>query len=449
VRSAALGGWSEGRPLASGSGRRILWLLIFGLVFGVVGAGLALVYSRGHRLLGNSRFSPIAQTRDFYEIAVNPQEAFSGHDRINILCLGLDRNWTRKGMPYTKEVRSDTMIVVSLDLPRRKAYALSVPRDLRVEIPDHGHSRINDAHRFGGIALTIETVQNFLGVHLDYYAIVKLGAVRRLVDAVGGIDVEVEKDMDYDDNWGQLHIHLKQGPQHLSGEEIEGYMRFRHDNEGDFGRMRRQQQVFRTISKTLKSPVIVFKFDELLTVLEQNLDTNLSRKQLMALGRMFSETGPDDLVTETVPAENSPRNGIAYLEVLEEPKEALVDWLLHGNAMAEHRLIDVELLNGCRSQTTTEWVRELLTGQEFPTRYRGRADRGNYAITRIIDHGRHPGAARRVLETLASGELSFDKRSWGPAVTVIVGADLRDHPDSVYSSATASRETTPAPVTNP
>jgi LCP family protein required for cell wall assembly len=435
--------------LASGSRRRILWLLVLGLVFAVVGAGLALVYSRGHRLLGNTRFSPIAQTRDFYQIAVNPQEAFAGHDRVNILCLGLDRNWTRKGMPYTKDVRSDTMLVVSLDLPRRKAYALSVPRDLRVEIPDHGHSRINDAHRFGGIPLTIETVQNLLGVRLDYYAIVKLGAVRRLVDAVGGIDVEVEKDMDYDDNWGQLHIHLKQGPAHLDGEQIEGYMRFRHDSEGDFGRMRRQQQVFRTLSKTLKSPVILFKFDDLLTILEQNLDTNLSRKQLMALGRMFSETGPGDLITDTVPAVDRPRDGIAYLEVLEEPKETLVDWLLRGNAMAEHRLIEVELLNGCRSQTTTEWVRELLDGQEFPTRNRGRADRGNYVTTRIIDHGRHANAARRVQEALGTGELSFEKRTWGPAVTVIIGADLRDHPDSVYSSSTASSETTPGPATTP
>src|SRR5262249_27278401 len=119
-------------------------------------------------------------------------------------------------------------------------------------------------------------------------------------------------------------------------------------------------------------------------------------------------------------------------------------WLLRGNALAEHRLIDVELLNGCRSQTTTESVRELLYGQEFPVRNRGRADRSDYATTRIIDHGRHPSAARRVLETIGSGTLSYDKRAWGPAVTVIVGADLRDHPDSVYSSATAS-STTAAP----
>jgi LCP family protein required for cell wall assembly len=418
------------------------------LIF-IAAAGLAMVYSRGQRLLGSTHFSPIAQTRDFYQIAVNPQEAFPGRDRINILCLGLDRNWTRKGMPYTKGVRSDTMIVLSLDLTQRKAYALSVPRDLRVEIPDHGHSRINDAHRFGGIALTIETIQNFLGVTLDYYAIIKLGAVRRLIDAVGGIEVDVEKDMDYDDNWGQLHIHLKQGPQHLSGEQTEGYMRFRHDAEGDFGRMRRQQQVFRTISKTLKSPVILFKFDDLLSVLEENLDTNLTRKQLMALGRMFSETSPNDLTTDTVPAVDRPRDGIAYLEVLEKPKEALVDWLLRGNAMAEHRLIDVELLNGCRSQTATEWVRELLDGQEFPTRYRGRADRGDYASTRIIDHGRHPNAARRVAETLGDGALTFDKRTWGPAVTVIVGSDLRDHPDRVYSSATASSATTAEAATTP
>jgi LCP family protein required for cell wall assembly len=435
--------------LARGSGRRIPWPLILGLALIATAAGLAAIYSTGHRLLGNTAFSPIAQTRDFYQIAVNPQEVFPGRGRLNILCLGLDRNWTREGMPYTKRVRSDTMIVVSLDLAQRKAYALSVPRDLRVEIPDHGYSRINDAHRFGGIALTIETVQNFLGVTLDYYAIVKLGAVRTLVDAVGGLEIDVEKDMDYDDNWGQLHIHLKEGRQPLTGEQVEGYMRFRHDNEGDFGRMRRQQQVFRTISANLKSPSIVFKFNDLLTVLEENLDTNLTRKQLMALGRMFSEAGPEDVITHTVPAENRPREGIAYLEAIDEPKEALVEWLLRGNAMAEHRLIEVEVRNGCHSRATTEWITELLESQEFPARDRGRADRSDYDTTRIIDHGRHPNAARRVAETLGTGVLSFEKRTWGPAVTVIIGADLRDRPDTLYSAATASSETSALAVTTP
>src|SRR5262249_29650436 len=148
----------------------------------------------------------------------------------------LDRNWTRQDMPFTKGSRTDTIIAVSLDLTNRKAYALSVPRDLRVEIPDHGTSRINDAYRFGGIPLTLETIQNFLDVSFDYYAIIKLGAVHRLVDAVGGLDVNVEKEMDYDDNWGHLHVHLKIGKQHLDGEAVEGYARFRHDNEGDFGR---------------------------------------------------------------------------------------------------------------------------------------------------------------------------------------------------------------------
>jgi len=428
--------------------RRIPWVLFLGLLALAAAGGLALLYAGGHRLLGNSQFSPIAQTRDLYEIAVRPQEVFPNQERINILCLGLDRNWTRQGLPYTKNVRSDTMIVLSLDLIRRKAYALSIPRDLRVEIPDHGYSRINDAHRHGGIALTLETVQNFLGTSLDYYAVIKIGAVRTLVDAVGGLEIEVEKDMDYDDNWGQLHIHLKEGMQHLDGEQVEGYMRFRHDPEGDFGRMRRQQQVFRTITGELKSPAIVFRFNDLMTVLEENVETNLSRKQLMALGRMFSETGPDDLVTHTVPAENRPRDGVAYLEVFEEPKEALVEWLLHGNAMAEHRLIEVDVQNGCRSREATEWTVDLLRAYEFPSRNRGRAAGGERDVTQIIDHGRHTQAARRVAETLGLGELSYEKRSWGPAVTVIVGADLRDRHDPTYPSATVSSETVlPSPST--
>ena len=86
---------------------------------------------------------------------------------------------------------------------------------------------------------------------------------------------------------------------------------------------------------------------------EENLDTNLSRKQLLALGWMFHDTGPDNVITATVPATEAPRDGIAYLEALDQPKEALVDWMLRGNALAEHRLIDIEVRNGCQSRTAT------------------------------------------------------------------------------------------------
>jgi LCP family protein required for cell wall assembly len=243
--------------------RRRFWMKLLGLVFLIAIGGLVGgAYFVGHRLSGRQVFAPATQTREFYQIAVHPESLFPDRDRLNILCLGLDRNWTNQGLPYTKGTRSDTMIIVSLDLRKRSVAALSIPRDSRVQVPDYGLHKINEAHMLGGIDLTIDTVREFLEIPIDYYIRVKLGAVEKVVDALGGVQVHVEKDMKYDDNWGQLHIDLKEGDQLLTGKQVEGYMRYRHDAEGDFGRMRRQQQVMRAIAQQLKSPATLLHLEE-------------------------------------------------------------------------------------------------------------------------------------------------------------------------------------------
>src|SRR4029079_567203 len=101
---------------------------------------------------------------------------------------------------------------------------------------------------------TLETVDQFLGIRIDYYVLVKLGAMQQFVDKIGGVPVDVEKDMDYEDRWGHLFIHLKKGLQTLNGQQMEGYMRFRHDAESDYGRMRRQQPDLRAGLHPLTAP---------------------------------------------------------------------------------------------------------------------------------------------------------------------------------------------------
>jgi len=226
--------------------------------------GLGAFYYVGHLWSGHRTFAPVQQTRDFIEAAFHPEQLFPRQSRLNILCMGLDRNWTDKDLPYSKGTRTDTMIVANLDLMTEKVQVLSVPRDMRVEIPGHRVSKINDAYRFGGVDLTLETVKEFLQIPMDYYVLVKLGAVQRFVDAIGGITIDVEKDMDYEDNWGKLFIHLKKGPQHLNGEQVEGYMRFRHDAESDFGRMRRQQQAMKAVLARLQSPSVAMHIPQLI-----------------------------------------------------------------------------------------------------------------------------------------------------------------------------------------
>jgi LCP family protein required for cell wall assembly len=381
------------------------------------------LYYIGHRWSGRGHFAPVTQTREFFQVAFHPEELFPGQTRLTILCMGLDRNWTNKDQPYSKSTRTDTMIATSLDLLSQRVQAISIPRDLRVEIPGHRFSKINDAYRFGGAGLTLETVDQFLGIRMDYYVVVKLGAMQQLVDKIGGVPVDVEKDMDYEDKWGHLFIHLKRGPQTLNGEQIEGYMRFRHDAESDYGRMRRQQQVLRAVLARLQSPTVAVHVPELIDLFSQSIETNLTREQILGLARMFHQVHPEEVVAESLPGRDRMLDGISYLEPEERRTKILVDWLLRGEETAANRLTTVRVLNGCRSRRTTDWVVQQLRDQEFHVTFAGRA-REESAVTQINGRGRHPDAGQRVaaaLQTINSPHWERDRQD--PVVTVVVGQD--------------------------
>jgi LCP family protein required for cell wall assembly len=399
-------------------------LQVFGLLLLSVSlTGVGTLYYFGHLWSGRTHVALGTQTREFYEVAFHPEELFPGQTRLTILCMGLDRNWTDRNMPFTKQTRTDTMMAMNLDLQTQKVQVLSIPRDLRVEVPGHGLRKINDAHRFGGVPLTLETVQQFLGVNMDYYVLVKLGAVQKFVDAIGGITLDVEKDMDYDDNWGQLHIHLKRGIQHLNGEELEGYMRYRHDAESDFGRMRRQQQSVRAVMAALQSPSVAVRVPRLIDAFSETIDTNLRREQILGLANLFHQVKPEEVVSETLPGRDRMIDGISFLEPMERRQKILVDWLLRGEETAANRLTTVRVLNGCRSRMTTNWVAQQLEAQEFNVVYAGRA-REESPVTRIEGRGRHREAGQHVAAALQLGDpAAWEAGKEDPQVTVVVGQD--------------------------
>jgi LCP family protein required for cell wall assembly len=408
-------------------------LQVFGLLILATSlTGVAALYYVGHLWSGRHNIDPVAQTREFFQAAFHPEELFPGQTRLTLLCMGLDRNWTNRNMPYTKNTRTDTMMAVSLDLVSREVQVLSIPRDLRVEIPGHGFNKINDAHAIGGVPLALETIQQFLGVSLDYYVVVKLGAVGRFVDAIGGVTLDVEKDMDYDDNWGKLHIHLKKGKQLLSGEQVEGYMRFRHDAESDFGRMRRQQQAMRAVLAALQSPGVAMRVPRLIDTYTENIDTNLKRDQILGLARMFHQVQPETVVTETLPGRSRMMDGISYLEPMEKRQEILVDWLLRDQETAANRLTTVRVVNGCKSRKTTRWVAEQLEAMEFNVTYAGRA-REEALVTQVEGRGRHRQAGQRVAEALGlvmGGPPEWESSKEDSVVTVTVGQDQVQRADA-------------------
>lgn len=225
--------------------------------------------------------------------------------RINILVIGTDVTLgkRRQILPLA---RADSLLLASFDPESDRITALSIPRDTRAAIPGVGSNKINAAYAFGGPGLTVKTVEELLGVKIDFY--VKLGpkSFARLVDAIGGVEIDVEKDMRYTDNWAGLRINLKKGRQLLNGTQAEGYIRFRHDALGDIGRVERQQKILLAIAAKLRSPAMIVRAPQLIRAFTENTQTNLTLKEMMTLGMFAVRVDLAAMQTATLPGTFTP-----------------------------------------------------------------------------------------------------------------------------------------------
>lgn len=197
----------------------------------------------------------------------------------NILLLGVDSNGPNT-LPFSG-VRSDTMIILSVDLHGKSVNAISIPRDSKVYIAEgHGVQKINSAYALGGIDLTKKTIEETLGIKIHNYIIVNAEGVRQLIDAIGGVPIHIDQNMHYHDYSAGLHIDFSKGDYVLSGEEAEEYLRFRKDALGDIGRVHRQQKFIKALIEQVKSPEALRKIPEALKIASLYTRTDLNLYQM-------------------------------------------------------------------------------------------------------------------------------------------------------------------------
>jgi LCP family protein required for cell wall assembly len=260
----------------------------------VLGAVLGYLSFAGE---GSVRRAVIAYMRG----ETRPEVAFPQQDSVTVLVVGADENRDRRKRVVETAARTDTIMVVRFDLRNRHIDAISIPRDTLVRIPRHGWGKINAAHVLGGPQLLTETVSVLLGnIKIDHLVIVSYKAFEEAVDAMGGVTIEVEKPMHYHDNWGDLHIDLEPGLQHLNGKQALGYVRFRH-SDSDFHRIERQQKFLRAVKERLKQPSVWMRVPDVLNAALRNTRTTLSYEQILALALFARELPQENIRTETLP----------------------------------------------------------------------------------------------------------------------------------------------------
>lgn len=222
---------------------------------------------------------------------------------VNILVLGtimltsdLPDAQSKPQPKYLAEVdnnlngMSDAMLLIRFDPATQKVAVLSIPRDSRVNIQGVGTTKINFANYAGGASLSAQTVSQVLGdIPIDRYIRFNVSGFGKLVDALGGVDIYVPKKLKYQDDSQHLYINLNAGQQKLNGNKAVQYMRYRHDDLGDIGRVQRQQAFFRAFIDQKLKPESITKFPEILAIIKDNIDTNLSVEEVLALAGYTSK----------------------------------------------------------------------------------------------------------------------------------------------------------------
>lgn len=247
---------------------------------------------------------------------------------INILLIGLDDG--DPDNPNSPQ-RSDVMIVASMDPKTKTVNLLSIPRDTRVTIPGHkGYDKINHAYFYGSSDLAVATVQNFLNIPIHYYMVIEWQSFIKVVDILGGVNLNVEHDMDYDDPYDNLSIHISKGNQHLDGEKAGGYVRYRHDELGDIGRVERQQNFLKALNEQMLQSGTILKLPSLITTISKYVRTDMNMYAFVTVANMLKDMETNALHTEMVPGDFATIDDISYWLPNRNKTQTLVKTMFGG-----------------------------------------------------------------------------------------------------------------------
>ena len=275
------------------------------------------------------------------------------HDKATVMIMGVDERDDDVG-------RSDTLMLAFIDPQKKQASLLSIPRDTRVRYRSGSYEKINSAYSIGGWKLTRDIVEELLDTPVDHYVLINTRSFPRIIDAIGGVDLDVEKRMEYVDEWddslpGGLVIDLYPGMQHLDGVTAMSYVRYR-DEDGDIGRIARQQKFMKAVAEKVTSPAIIPQLPRVLNECRNAVETDLSLRQLLELAGSLKEAQANGLQSDMLVGRPLYIDGISYwIPDLTETRTRLASVLgisLSSEAISEMRRDALEYENSIPDDAT-------------------------------------------------------------------------------------------------
>lgn len=344
---------------------------------------------------------------------------------INVLLLGTDERADEVEGP----LRTDTIILATLDLNSQTAGMLSLPRDLWVPIPNFNMTtKINTAYGLGvanrypggGPQLVMDTVSSFVGQEVPYYVRINFDGFEQMIDLIGGVDIDVPKtihdEMYPTEDYGYETFHLDAGMQHMDGDTALKYARTRNVDD-DYGRSRRQQDVIRAVLDKVRSaemlPSLLTNAPSLLTTFANSFSTNIPLDKMIELATSVIENPPQEmrqLVLDSRYGQETYSAEGAWILLPDRAKvRAAVNTFFTPPALSSNEnvaaandpaAINIELLNGAGVEGLAAEVRTLLEARGWHIASIGDADRGDYAQSILINYGVSDAVVQQVSNAL-------------------------------------------------
>jgi polyisoprenyl-teichoic acid--peptidoglycan teichoic acid transferase len=387
--------------------------------------GFAIKENRGNSTNAEGTPNP---TPEIPQLATGPlAEPWDGASRVTMLVMGLDyRDWlSGEGPP-----RTDTMILLTLDPLAKTAGILNIPRDLWVNIPGFDYGRINTAYALGesyqvpngGPGLAVLTVEELLGVPIDYYAQLDFYAFEKFVDLLGGVLIDVKEEIKIDPIGRYNTITLQPGEQRLQGPELLAYARARNTEGGDFDRADRQQQVILALKKRILKPEalawLIPAAPEIYEDLSEGINTNMSLDVAIRLGMLVMEIPDGNIMrgaigTEHIAFAKSPDGTQDVLKPLPDKIRLLRDEIFASTDLASPYLSNsdlvepmraeqarISILNGSSTEGLANLTQEYLNSQGATVVSTGNANE-LLNNSRVIDITGNPYTLRYLVDLMA------------------------------------------------
>jgi LCP family protein required for cell wall assembly len=369
---------------------------------------------------------------------------WDGVSRVTVLLIGLDyRDWSA-GADYS---RSDTLMLLTLDPLTKTAGILSIPRDMWVAIPGFQHGKINTAYYLGeayklpggGPGLAVKTVEQFLGVPINYYAQIDFGAFVRFIDELGGVKLNVPEKIVIDllGTGSATKKTLQPGVQVLPGEWTLAYARNRYTSGGDFDRASRQQQVILAIRDRILSldmlPHLIERAPTLYNELASGVHTNLSLDQIIRLALLAKDVPVEEIqqgvLNEKYVLFGTSPDGLSIVIPLPDKIFTLRDQIFTTSGSLspqspgdiqtrmQSEAASVGLYNGSGRDGLAESTAEMLRLADMQIAQVSSAGQA-YTTTTLVDHSGNPATLRYLAGVLGLGDEPRVILDYNPSATV-------------------------------